>query len=186
MNNLKNKFFRFIKFLFCCFFFISCKNETNYDTFQDYETSGDSVFVENEIIEAPSKDIKWKDGNYYSYDYTEAITKVDSLGIEQTITVYKRNKPSEGDVACEPKICKWCSNTTYVSNYSIEEYPNINWLRGQPDLASIFGMLANIVDGNSYYDLDNNKVRTEWRTNCEYNGPEGFCSERCKSEYNYR
>lgn len=117
---------------------------------------GEDVSLDPESIEA----IDWKDGNTYSYDYTEAITKVDSLGNGQTITVYKRNKPSEGDVACEPKICKWCSKTTFASNYSIEEYPNINWLRGQPDLASILGILTSIIDGNSYYDLDNNMIRT--------------------------
>ena len=134
----------------------------------------------------PSKTIDWKDGDTYSYDYTEEISKIDSLGNEEIITVYKRNKPSDESIICEPKICKWCSKSTYATNFSIEEYPNINWLRGEPDLNSIFGMLGSVLDGNTYYDLDNQKVRTEWRTNCEYNGPDGFCSEKCKSEYSYR
>lgn len=164
----------------------SCQDNKN-------DKSDDYVFDEIKLDDsAPeempelSETIDWKDGNTYSYNYTEEIIKTDSLGNEQVITVYKRNQPSDGEINCEPKVCKWCSNTTYANNYSIEEYPNINWLRGQPDLASIFGILSSMIDGNSYYDLENNRVRTEWRTNCEYVGPNGFCSEKCKSEYNYR
>ena len=165
---------------------LSCQGNKQNKT-DEYIPEEISIGAEDAITEPePSETIDWKDGNSYSYDYTEAITKTDSLGNEQIITVYKRNKPSDGDIVCEPKICKWCSNTTYAKNYSIKEYPNINWLRGQPDLSSIMGMLTSVIDGNSYYDLDNNRVRTEWITNCEYNGPDGFCSEKCKSEYNYR
>lgn len=164
----------------------SCQGNKS-DKLDDYVI--DEIKEEDTIsdpIPESSETIDWKDGNTYSYNYTEEIIKTDSLGNEQVITVYKRNQPSDGEINCEPKVCKWCSNTTNANNYSIEEYPNINWLRGQPDLSSIMGMLTSIIDGNSYYDLDNNRVRTEWRTNCEYNGPNGFCSEKCKSEYSNR
>ena len=35
-------------------------------------------------------------------------------------------------------------------------------------------------------DMDNNKIRTEWRINCNYPGPDGFCSLKCENEYKYR
>ena len=180
----------FSKFLFTFIFvsLISCKG-SNGSNSDDYTPGGVEVGSDGLMPESepePSQNIDWKDGNVYSYDYTESIVKTDSLGNDQTITVYKRNKPSENSIVCEPKICKWCSNTSYAVNYTIEEYPNINWLRGQPDLSSVLGMFSSMLDGNKYYDFDNNMVRTEWRTNCEYNGPDGFCSERCKSEYSYR
>lgn len=173
------------KYLPICFLLIlihfGCNNSNN----QDSSKSG-STKTEIYIAPEPSKEIEWKDGNTYSYDYTETISRTDSLGNEQIITVYKRNRPEGDSGSCDSKICKWCSNTSYASNYSIEEYPNINWLRGEPDLNSFFGILGSLIDGNSYYDLDNNKVRTEWKANYEYIGPNGFCSEKCNSEYNNR
>ncbi len=57
----------------------------------------------------PLKQIEWKDGKTYSYNYTETITTKDSLGNEKEITVYKREKPKESDIICDKKICKWCS-----------------------------------------------------------------------------
>jgi len=132
------------------------------------------------------KQIDWKDGNSYSYDYTETITKTDSLGNEEEITVYKQNKPSDADVYCKPKICKWCGKESTAYNYKIEEYPNINWLRGEPDLGSIIGMLGSIFDGIHYYDLENKKIRTEWNVKCDYYGPDEFCSNKCEYEYRNR
>lgn len=132
----------------------------------------------------PTKDLEWSDGNYYSYDYTENINTTDSLGNEIEITIYKQNPPSE--IYCNSKVCKWCSKEVYADNYEIVEYPNINWIRGEPDLSSIFSMFTLIFDGKKFYDLDNNRIRTEWRVNCNYNGPDGFCSLKCENEYRYR
>jgi hypothetical protein len=139
------------------------------------------------VVEVPrKKQIDWSDGKTYSYDYTETITKTDSLGNEEEITVYKQNKPSDADVFCNSKICKWCGKEVKAYNYIIEEYPNINWLRGEPDLSSIFGIISSIFDGIHYYDLDNRRVRTEWKTDCKYYGPGEFCSNRCEYEYRNR
>lgn len=67
----------------------------------------------------------------------------------------------------------------------IEEYPNINWVRGQPDLNSIFGMFSIIFEGKTYYDFENSRIRTEWRINCNYSGPDEFCSLKSENEYDY-
>jgi hypothetical protein len=154
------------------------------------ESSETNSGVDNPSPIEPSTEIEWRDGNSYSYDYTETISKVDSLGNEQIITVYKRNKPSEDNIVCELKVCKWCSQSVAATSYSINEYPNLNWLRGEPDFTSIFsmliGMIGNMYNGNAYFDLENNKVRTEWVTNCDYTGPDGFCSLKCQSEYHNR
>lgn len=132
------------------------------------------------------KQIQWSDGNYYSYDLTETIMKKDSLGNETEITVYKSNPPDERSIVCSPKSCKWCGKEVNATNYTIEEYPNINWVRGQPDFSSIFGMFTMMFEGKKYYDLDNNRIRTEWRTKCNYPGPDDFCSLKCENDYKYR
>ncbi len=36
----------------------------------------------------------------------------------------------------------------------IEEYSNVNWARGQPDLNFIFGMFLIIFEGKTYYDFE--------------------------------
>jgi hypothetical protein len=38
--------------------------------------------------------------------------------------------------------------------------------------------------GTSYLDFQNNKLRTEWKVDCEYPGPVGFCSLKCENDYN--
>jgi hypothetical protein len=166
-------------------FLFSCEGTTNKsDQKYSEEQVDESEYIE---IEAPPpKQLEWANGNIYSYDFTETITKKDSLGIETFITVYKNNPPNEFDIICEKKVCKWCGKEVYAENYSIEEYPNINWVRGQPDLSSIFGMFSVIFEGKTYYDFDNNRIRTEWRINCNYPGPDEFCSLKCENEYDYR
>ena len=134
----------------------------------------------------PLKQIEWKDGKIYSYNYTEIITTKDSSGNEIEITVYKSDKPKESDIICDKKICKWCSKEMYADNYEIEEYPNIKCLTAAPDFSCIIGLFTSIFDGTHFYDIDNNKVRTEWRINCNYPGPDGFCSLKCENEYKYR
>lgn len=62
----------------------------------------------------------------------------------------------------------------YAENYEIEEYPNINCLKGAPDFPCIFGLFTSFFDGTHFYNMDNNKIRTEWRINCNYPGPDGF------------
>jgi hypothetical protein len=141
---------------------------------------------ENEDINPPQKQIEWSNGNFYSYDYIETISKIDSSGNEFQIIVYKQNPPNENNIICEKKVCNWCGKEVSAENYEIQEYPNINWLRGQPDLTSIFGMFAAMFEGKEYYDLDNNRIRTEWRIDCSYPGPNGFCSLKCENDYQYR
>ncbi len=166
------------------------KQPQPYDFEDSADTLGnadDSYFAPNPSDEnEPSKEIEWKNGNVYSYDYTESVNLTDSIGNVREITIYKQNRPSERDVVCEPKICKWCNTSIYASNYSINEYPNLNWLRGNADMSSIFSMLGMLLNGTSYLDLENNKIRTEWVTNCNYPGPDGFCSLKCESEYRNR
>jgi hypothetical protein len=102
-------------FLFFILFLLSCqgnKQNRNEEYLPDEMITDEELIEEGDYEPKPSETIDWKDGNSYSYDYTEAITKTDSLGNEQIITVYKRNKPSDGDIVCEPKMCKWCSITT--------------------------------------------------------------------------
>jgi hypothetical protein len=181
-----------ILLIFFVLLLAACQNNKSSEDPFGYmrDTSGQNIASESPAPEDPSKNIEWRDGNTYSYDYTESISKIDSSGNEQIITVYKRNKPSEDNITCEPKVCKWCSQSVAATSYSIIEYPNLNWLRGEPDFTSIFsmliGMIGNMYNGNAYFDLENNKVRTEWVTNCDYPGPSGFCSLKCQSEYNSR
>ena len=130
------------------------------------------------------KSVEWADGNIYTYDYTEQIETKDSLGNIKVFTIYKRNKPSNID--CETKECRWCGKGLYAENYSIEEYPDINGLRGKGSLMSLFSLFMSLFNYQVYYDLDNNRIRTEWRVNCDYSGPNGFCSLKCQSEYNNR
>lgn len=174
--------------LLVVFTITSCKErKSNESTDSTEEKSSEDETQSSETEEAEQlKQIEWIDGNTYSYDYTETVTTKDSLGNEKEITIYKSRKPHESDIICDTKICKWCSKELYAENYKIEEYPNINWLRGTPDFSSIFGMFGSLFDGTHYYDLDNNKVRTEWKIKCNYRGPDGFCSLKCQNEYKYR
>ncbi len=133
----------------------------------------------------PPKQISWANGNIYSYDFVETIFKVDSLGNKTAITVYKSNPPGDREIVCDTKVCEWCSKEVQAKTYEIEEYPNIDWLRGEPSIASIVGALSMVFEGKKYYDLDHNRIRTEWRVNCSYPGPDGFCSRKCENEYKY-
>jgi hypothetical protein len=45
-----------------------------------------------------------------------------------------------------------------------------------------YGMMGVIRD-RTYNDIENKRIRTEWRTECNYPGPNGFCSLKCKNEY---
>ena len=165
----------------------SPKNDPNNDV--DLTESGEEQSIDSESGDEEMESlyqIDWKDGNTYSYAYTEEIQKTDSMGNPYTITVYKSNKPDDSEVTCDTKVCKWCGKEQYARSFVIEEYPNINWLRGEADLLSVFSMMYLIFDNQKYMDLDNNKVRTEWRVNCDYSGPDGFCSLKCENEYKYR
>ena len=139
--------------------------------------------ISSEPEPEPSKEIEWSDGNIYPYDYTEEMVIKDTLGNDRVITVYRRYKPTESDIECEPKTCKWCSKEVYSSNIKIEEFPNSLFNGG---MASFFGEMLLSLTGTTYIDLDNNRVRCEWKVECDYPGPDGFCSEKCKSEYEYR
>ena len=168
--------------IFSSFILTSCQERKSNES----TDSTDKNSRRNETQSEPLKQIEWKDGKTYSYNYTETITTKDSLGNEKEITVYKREKPKESDIICDKKICKWCSKEMYAENYEIEEYPNINCLKGAPDFSCIFGLFTSFFDGTHFYDMDNNKIRTEWRINCNYPGPDGFCSLKCENEYKYR
>ena len=53
-------------------------------------------------------------------------------------------------------------------------------------------MLRTIVIGRTALEVSNisnqknNRIRTEWRINCNYPGPDEFCSLKCENEYDYR
>jgi hypothetical protein len=178
---------RNVVFIIFCISFFSCKNENSYDSFQDYDLEQDTSTIGDQIIEETSKDVEWKDGNIYSYDYTETVNLTDSLGNNRVITIYKRYRPNEENIICEPKICKWCSKEVYSLDYSINEYPNFDYLSGK-NITSVYGMVGLLLTGEHihYIDLDNNMMRTEWNIECNYPGPDGFCSLKCESEYRYR
>ena len=132
-----------------------------------------------------SKEIEWADGNTYTYDYTEEIETKDSLGnIGKVFTIYKRNKPV--DVNCETKECRWCRKEIYAENYSIEEFPDLSALRGNGNYGSMYSFFMSMFSSTSYIDIDNKRIRTEWKVNCDYGGPDDFCSMKCQSEYNRR
>lgn len=131
----------------------------------------------------PSKEIEWADGNTYSYDYTEEVELKDSTGTK-TLIIYMRNKPTNVD--CEVVECRWCRKKMEAEDYSIVEFPDMDVFRGKASLMSFASFYASFLDHTRYFDLDNNKVRTEWKVNCDYGGPDGFCSLKCKSEYNRR
>lgn len=141
-----------------------------------------------------SSSIRWKDGNTYSYDYTEIINYIDTLNETHQVTVYRSNRPN--DVNCDIKTCKWCSKQYGAVDYTLEEYPNISWMTKRKDEMSYSEAIeaaSALVDmgkrifnqENSYYDLENFQVRVEWRTTCHYNNLE-FCSLKCESEYKNR
>jgi hypothetical protein len=131
------------------------------------------------------KEIEWADGNTYTYDYTEEIETKDSLGnVGKVFTIYKRNKPV--NVNCETKECRWCRKEIYAENYSIEEFPDLSALRGNGNYGSMYSFFMSMFSSTSYIDIDNKRIRTEWRVNCDYGGPDDFCSMKCQSEYNNR
>jgi hypothetical protein len=134
---------------------------------------------------SPSKEIEWADGNTYTYDYTEEIETKDSLGnVGKVFTIYKRNKPV--DVNCDTKECRWCRKEMYAESYSIEEFPDVDVLRGRGSYSSQNSFYLSVFTEPAHFDIDNKRIRTEWTVNCDYGGPDGFCSLKCKSEYNRR
>lgn len=182
--------------LFLCF---SCKNSNleSGGSMDDIDTTigSDSpnspdIPPEEQYTPPPSKEIEWADGNTYTYDYTEQIKWEDSTGT-RNVTVYIKNKPTNVD--CEIKQCKWCSIEIQAQGYTIDEYPNLDVQRekssnreASKSLVSLIQMMFNFDSPKKYFDLDNNRIRTEWTVNCDYGGPDGFCSLKCKSEYNNR
>ena len=59
-------------------------------------------------------------------------------------------------------------------------------LRGKGNYGALFSFFASMISSSSYFDIDNKKIRTEWKVNCDYVGLDGFCSLKCKSENNRR
>jgi hypothetical protein len=72
----------------------------------------------------------------------------------------------------------------YAENYTITEYPDIDVLRGKGSYDSQIDFYISLFKDRAHFDVDNKKIRTEWRVNCDYGGPDGFCSLKCQSEYN--
>ncbi len=184
--------------LFLCF---SCKNSNlesggsmddidNTTIGSDSSNSPNTPPEEQYSPQPPSKEIEWADGNTYTYDYIEQIQWKDSTGT-RNVTVYIKNKPTNVD--CEIKQCKWCSIEIQAQGYTIDEYPNLDVQReksnikeGFESLGSMLQMLLSFDNPKNYFDLENDRIRTEWRVNCDYGGPDGFCSMKCQSEYNKR
>lgn len=187
MKNLKLIFFYLIILLI-----FSCKN----NSFNPNDSQGgrpkyggrpinieDTVSIPDPDESGPEygdKVVEWADGNSYTYDYTEDVEFTDSTGT-RTITIFMRNKPTNVD--CDIKKCKWCGKEMEAINYSITEFPDCDVLRGKSTVASVLSFYMSMLDSRPYFDLDNNKVRTVWRVNCDYGGLDEFCSLKCKSEY---
>ncbi len=173
--------------LLLCF---SCKNSNldggnTHNTIDDGSPKSNGTITEEQYSPSPSKEIEWADGNTYTYDYTEEIETKDSLGnIGKVFTIYKRNKPV--DVNCETKECRWCRKEMYAENYSIEEFPDVDVLRGRGSYSSQNSFYLSVFTEPAHFDIDNKRIRTEWRVNCNYGGPDDFCSMKCQSEYRYR
>ncbi len=186
-------------------FITACKNKTEQSSSQgmaDTAIVDDSEAV-SEDLEVVEKNIEWADGNVYTYTETETLSLKDSVGNERIITVYKTPAPAESIINCNIKRCKWCGREENARGITVREYPNLDALRGSAtysdllELASVILMNSNegmsflsMMMGNksinAYFDLENNKIRTEWKTECHYNGPSDFCSLKCENEYNNR
>jgi hypothetical protein len=69
------------------------------------EQVDESEYIEIDVPPRP-KQLEWANGNIYSYDFTETITKNDSLGIETFIIVCKNNPPNKFEIIFEKKVCK--------------------------------------------------------------------------------
>jgi len=150
------------------------------------------------------KVIDWIDGNNYTYDYIETITQKADDGTLNTFTIYRKNKPNTSIHDCAEQKCKWCGKIYFAENYelkeipNLKEMPNLNWIKenlntnslsplGETIVGDIIlgGIFENGELGNKlYYDLNNNKIRTDWIINCNYSNPYGFCSNKCNTEYN--
>ena len=156
----------------------SPSNHQDTNSFPDPDESGP---------EYGDKVVEWPDGNTYTYDYTEQIEWKDSTGTRD-VTVYMRNKPT--NVQCNIANCEWCGEEMSSQGYTIDEFPNLDVYRGKGNMMnainSILQVAINGLRHKSYFDLDNNRIRTEWTVNCDYGGPDGFCSMKCQSEYNNR
>jgi hypothetical protein len=179
--------------IFISIIFTNCEGDKR--KIKDLLDSSGQTIESNEQPET-LKQVEWRDGKTYSYDYTEIITIIDSLGNQREITVYKGEKPKESDIICDKEICKWCSKEVYAENYEITEHPDMEWKKKLIDycgndsrakITVLFALTLFNYDGYvHYYDMHNNKIRTEWSINCNYPGPDGFCSLKCENEYNNR
>jgi hypothetical protein len=169
--------------------------DENQTTTENQDESFDSDLENEQNDEQEQKYVSWKDGNSYSYDFEDYITKTDSNGNEIVITVYRSYKPSNAEIQeCEVISCKWCSKELYGEK-ELSEVPDVSWLSPNPDLknANIFNKLDFVDDfftglfsspfQSNYYDFKNNKVRTEWVINCKYVSTNPFCSLKCKNEF---
>jgi hypothetical protein len=191
MKNYKS-IFPFLLFLLC----FSCKNpnlegggsmdDKGNTTIDDGSSNSNGTTTEEQYTPpSPSKEIEWADGNTYTYDYTEEIETKDSLGnVGKVFTIYKRNKPV--DVNCETKECRWCRKEIYAENYSIEDFPDVDVLRGRGSYSSQNSFYLSVFTEPAHFDINNKIIRTEWKVNCDYGGPDDFCSMKCQSEYNNR
>ena len=178
--------------LLLCF---SCKNSDLNDagsmndegntTIDDGSPKSNGTTTEEQYTPSPSKEIEWIDGNSYSYDYTAEVEAKDPDGnVGKVFIIYKRNLPT--DINCETKKCHWCRKEMYAENYTVTEYPDIDVLRGNGSYDSKIDFYISLFKDRAHFDIDNKKIRTEWRVNCDYGGPDGFCSMKCQSEYRYR
>ena len=182
----------FLLFLLC----FSCKNpnlegggimdDKGNNSISDGSSNSNGTPTEEQYTPpSPSKEIEWADGNTYPYDYTEEIETKDSIGnVAEVFTIYKRNKPI--NVNCETKECRWCRKEIYAKNYSIEEIPDVNAFRGKGNYGALYSLFGYLISHPSCFDANNKRIRTEWRVNCDYGGPDDFCSMKCQSEYNRR
>jgi hypothetical protein len=149
---------------------------------QSYDLEGsDFDNMDSEEVELSANSIKqveWSNGSVYTYDYTEEYSERDAQGNEKFYTVYRTHRPQEEDVTCDSKECKWCGKEMMAQSITIEEYP---------DATDYVGLLLIDAMGgrNSYIDVENSKIRSEWRISCNY-GINGFCSLKCENEYRYR
>lgn len=155
---------------------------------QSYDSEGsDFENMDSEEVELSVNSIKqveWSNGSVYTYDYTEEYSESDDQGNEKLYTVYKTYRPQDEDVTCDSKECKWCGKEIMAKSFTIDEYPDVY------DYVGL--LLIDAMGGrNSYIDVENSKIRKEWRISCDYGisdyrHNDFFCSLKCENEYRYR
>jgi hypothetical protein len=172
------------------FSMISCDEIVNQINDGSNSINGNNISAPPPPI--PEYEITWKNGNTYTYNTKEDYQITDKNGNTTIVSLYRRNQPSLDEANCGVKTCTYCGKKVERTNITLTEFPEVGWVTGEQSLESIMGMFGLVLGsafGDSHYDMDdksNWKIRTEWRFECDYPGPEGFCSLKCQDDYKFR